>query len=165
MYTKAKIEKMNLEELNNIALGYNIENIVGSGKDGVVIKSDIISLILAKQELIASEEKKKKAAPKYLTGKYGYKMQLVRITNKDTREKDVPSEYVGYGNDFEEIRKIIAYEEEMQLEESLVNFLKTVEITVHIAEKDANGKNTGNRKPKRIKKYVVEVIEKEILIN
>lgn len=166
LYTKAKLDKMNAEDLGSIVEAMGLENIEASGKDGSVLKGDMVEAIINEQlrlkEISDAKAKNEPKEKKILRGKFGHPMQLVKVSNLDTREKDIPQDYIGWGNDFEEIRRVIPFGEQVTIEDVLADHIKHINMMIHVAEKDSNGKSTGNRRPEIKRKYVVEVIKKEI---
>jgi hypothetical protein len=85
-----------------------------------------------------------------------FKTRRVTITNLDKRENEHTTTcYLGFENLYFDLSKIVPLDVPVELEQGLINVAKEVEMTIHIAETDSQGKLTGNKIPKRVKKYAI----------
>lgn len=87
--------------------------------------------------------------------KEALKTRIVRITNNDKRDNHVTTTcYLCCENQYWGISKIVPLDEPVELEQCLIDTAKGVEVVLHVDE-IVDGKRTGNKVPKLVKKYVI----------
>ena len=83
------------------------------------------------------------------------KTKIVTITNNDKRDNHVTTTcYLSCENQFFGKSKIVPLDEKVELEQCLIDVARGTEVLNHVDEV-IDGKRTGNKRPKLVKKYVV----------
>ena len=91
--------------------------------------------------------------------KEALKTKIVRITNNDKRDNHVTTTcYLSCENQYWGISKIVPLDEPVELEQCLIDTAKAIEVVLHVDE-IIEGKRTGNKVPKLVKKYVISYEE------
>ena len=87
------------------------------------------------------------------------KTKVVTISSIDKRTSDLETTaYLGFENQYFGLSKLVPLDTPIELEVCLIEIAKTTEILTHVDE-IVNGKRTGNKVPKKVKKYNVSFEE------
>ena len=83
------------------------------------------------------------------------KTKVVTITSNDKRDNHLTSTcFLSSENQYFGISKIVPLDVPVELEQCLIDTAKAVEVVLH-QDEIIDGKRTGNKRPKLVKKYVV----------
>jgi len=83
------------------------------------------------------------------------KLQYVVITSNDERDREEEVCFLGFGNKYFELSRLVPFGQELWLEKGLVAIAKSTRILQHVNELDRNGRNTGNKTAKLVNRYNV----------
>ena len=83
------------------------------------------------------------------------KTQYVVITSNDPRDQDDDTVFLGFGNKYFELSRLVPLGQEIWLEKALVDIAKTTTSLQHVNETDRNGRTTGNKTSKLVNRYNV----------
>jgi len=87
------------------------------------------------------------------------KLQYVVITPNDERDKEDEVCFLGFGNKYFELARLVPFGQPIWLERGLVDLALATRIPQHIQELDKNGRPTGNKRVKLVSRYNVSFPE------
>ncbi len=83
--------------------------------------------------------------------------KIVTITNNDRRDNSVlTTTYLGFENQYFGMSRIVDLDTPIELEQCLIDIAKGSQVVLHTDE-IVNGKRTGNKTPKLVKKFSVSL--------
>lgn len=160
-----------LEELKAEAdvLGLEYNKNIGATKLAEKIEAYYESQAAGDSVKVQAEEDVKEEAPKKPTGKMdkeafkrkqmeeakaeAMKLRRVTITNNDTRENSVlTADYFGFENQYFGKSLLVPFNIPCELPQCILNVINETWVTLHVDE-IIDGRRTGNKVPKRMKKY------------
>jgi len=137
---KKEADQLGIEYPKNITVAKLEEKIEEAKKELTVEKAEEIKPLTERERMAI---KRKSATERY----------FVNITSNDPRDDEDETAFVGFGNKYFELARLVPLGQDVWLEKALIDILKDTKIIKHIQETDRLGKPTGNKKAKLVNKY------------